>query len=143
MIPPPEQRLCIKHGKPIQPFRYRAGCRMRGCADCVKETLQKSRPHRKKKFDEGNIWCSKHPTRRATRFPYELKSLRRCNWCSRHRVDGSMKPSCKRLRIKSKNESKYRRSLSLRNQLQGRLRGIHLWERLTGIKLNFPNMRIL
>jgi hypothetical protein len=45
-----------------------------------------------------------------------------------------MKPSRKRRGIKSTNKRRYRKSIQLREQLRGRLRGIALFERLTGIK---------
>ena len=33
-IPPPEERLCVRHGRPIMPNRWQTGNRTVGCARC-------------------------------------------------------------------------------------------------------------
>jgi hypothetical protein len=134
-IPPPEQRLCVKHGKPICPSFWKAGCRTTGCSKCTRERGRspKARQRREEKWDNGDIRCKKHPERRAHRSFYVCCGGRKCNWCNTHRADGTSKPGRKRSNIRSSNKQHYRKSMILRNRFGGRIRGIKLFERATGI----------
>ena len=91
-IPPPQERLCKKHGYPIVPSAWREGHRTTRCWKC------------KKYYD-----------------------------------DGTPKPSWTHRRKSNRNRWKYRKSLNLRKYgLRGRLFGIRLWERSTGMIALMP-----
>jgi hypothetical protein len=100
-IPPPKQRLCPKHGKPIRPSAWARGYRKSGCAKCSSEYSHspEAQKRRAAKFDaalknyrkgEGNfIPCIKHPDRICNRSYYVLSGGRRCGSCRNRRIDGS------------------------------------------------------
>lgn len=37
--------------------------------------------------------CLKHPHRPACRTPYQAHCHRRCQWCLKHRADGTLRPN--------------------------------------------------
>jgi hypothetical protein len=37
-IPPPEKRLCVRHGQSILPSQWRSGCRTTQCKTCLSES---------------------------------------------------------------------------------------------------------
>ena len=59
--PPPEQRLCKKHGRPILPSQWREGHRNTGCAKCLNTHpgyLKKK--HRYETSEKGKIMDRRH-----------------------------------------------------------------------------------
>ena len=94
-IPPPEQRLCKKHGKPIQPSRWKYGRRTSGCTTCTNKEIRgpKARRRRAERWEKNFIPCVNHPTRRSNRCLYVYGGKRRCSTCHTYRKDGTMRPA--------------------------------------------------
>jgi hypothetical protein len=134
-IPPPEQRLCKKHGKPICPSQWRKGCRTSECAKCIREVVRspKVRKRRASKWEKELIPCRKHSNRRCNKSAYVCSGKKVCGSCHRgpKLKDGSYRRSIKRhLRVRA-----YRKSINLRKYFRGRMRGLKLFERSTGFNL--------
>src|SRR5690348_1471707 len=110
-VPPPEKRLCKKHGRPIFPSDWKHGNRLTGCASCSRIKFELGREKRSKRWKKETIFCKKHPERRCARTDYVRDCRRICNWCRHHRSNGSLRPSRKRTAIKSRNKISYRRAL--------------------------------
>lgn len=127
--------ICDKHGKPIPPRRLKEGCKTKGCTECDKEYRKRGRQKRAKAFDEGDIRCKKHSERKASRSCYVANGRRHCNWCNTHKANGTPKPGRKRSSLQSNNKQHYKKSIQRRGQLAGRLRGLALFERATGLDL--------
>jgi hypothetical protein len=135
-IPPPEERLCVKHGRPITPSAWKKGCRISECAKCIKVRTHspEAQERRAKKWDDGDIRCINHPERRCKRSDYVYNWRRACSSCCDRKANGDR-------------SSKYKRGLRKRNytisaRLRERglahgnaLRGLRLFERSTGFKL--------
>lgn len=127
--------MCTRHNKPISPHDLKHGSKTKGCAECKKESNQKGRQKRTKAFDEGDIRCKKHSERKANRSCYVRNGHRYCNWCNHHRADGTLKPAVKRRILQHNAKQRYKKSIQRRGQLTGRLRGLALFERATGLDL--------
>jgi hypothetical protein len=97
-IPPPEQRLCKKHGKPIMPNQWRSRHYITGCAKCVTERIRspKARKRRKEKWEKNFISCARHPERRCNKSRYIRDGVRRCGSCSVAKSDGTKRPAYQR-----------------------------------------------
>jgi len=130
LVPSPEDRLCVKHGKPIQPSNWWRGCRKSGCCRCV-AYKKKTRKLRAKKWESCFIPCIKHADRRCNRSAYVCNAARKCASCRDRLKDGTLRGRA----IRAKNKWNYKQSMKLRGRLAGRLRGWALFERLTGFKI--------
>jgi hypothetical protein len=135
-IPPPHKRLCPKHDKPICPREWKLGCRASGCWKCMRE--QKASPKQKEirrlKWEREFISCARHPSRRCQKSKYVLMRARRCSACNHIRTSGLMHPANSRHTNKQSYDASMRkRSRSLGNNRT--LRGLKLFERSTGLKL--------
>ncbi len=115
-VPPPEERLCETHGKPIFPSKWLNGCRKVGCVECQGTTrsktswnkynrsvkgkaadtrfrLPEAKARRAKRWEEEWIVCANHPDRRCNKSHYVYGSVRRCGHCLNHKADGSRRPA--------------------------------------------------
>ena len=85
--------MCKKHEEEIWP-RYIKQNMDVGCPKCVKEW---GREKRTEEFDNNFIACinsgKKHPKRQCARALYIKSGGRQCNWCKRHKADGSRTPT--------------------------------------------------
>ncbi len=102
-IPPPRQRLCAAHARPITPSRYRRGCRTTGCSRCSRTRARcpEAKKRRADRYDLSRytrafVSCTKHPNRRCSRSLYVRSGSRRCRSCSCKRTDGTIRPSRRR-----------------------------------------------
>jgi hypothetical protein len=93
-MPPPEKRLCAKHGKPICPSMWRNRSRTTGCAKCMDmhKRSPEARERRRVKWNKEYITCARHPNDRCQQSTYVNTGQRRCSYCSHHYADGSRKP---------------------------------------------------
>lgn len=98
-IPPPEKRLCPKHNKPIFPSAWKRGERKQSCAECKREWARKTRPRRKKRWEENFIVCSKHPNRRCNKARYVMDGHKMCASCI-DRTSSGVKVRRNRWRLK-------------------------------------------
>jgi hypothetical protein len=58
------------------------------------------RKRRARRYKREDIRCAKHADTKACRSTYISQGRRRCNWCVKHRADGSLKPTNrKRIRL--------------------------------------------
>lgn len=140
-IPPPEKRLCkrigkdgVPHMRPIQPSSWRRGCRAFGCAKCDSESRcsPQAKKLRAKKWDKQFIACIRHPERLCHKSLYVHNGHRRCESCCHHLVDGNFTSAFRR----SFSKRSLKKSLDLRTRfLIGRMRGLLLFERETGMNL--------
>jgi hypothetical protein len=94
IIPPPEQRLCRKHGKPIMPSQWKKRNRTTGCSSCGNGHLRspESRNRRQIKWENIFISCIKHDDRRCNKSCYVSNGRRKCNSCRHRRADGTRTP---------------------------------------------------
>jgi hypothetical protein len=144
-VPPPEKRLCKKHGKPIYPSKWLEKHRTTECSKCVNNRTRspQARARRAKKFDEGDIRCINHPERKANRSQYVLMARRKCGSCSVKWADGTLRPSFNRHNKKASNKRNYRRAVKCRERyLGGTLYGLRLFERLTGMQIPLGRWRV-
>jgi hypothetical protein len=130
-IPSPHLRLCKKHNRPIIPSAWKSGHRTLGCTNCFKICRNKGKVKRTKKWSAEIIYCIYHPDRRCSKSCYVRKGERYCRSCKTRNARGNRKPSHKR----GQNRASYRKIIQRRAQLRGRLRGIELFERVTGMKV--------
>jgi hypothetical protein len=140
-VPPPEKRLCKKHGRPICPSAWLDGRRTSRCAKCIYERASspQAKARRAKKFDETDIRCIKHPERRANKSQYVSIAQRKCGSCISRGADGTLSPVFKRCR----NRRSYRKAVKRRERyLGGTLYGLRLFERLTGMQVPLGRWRI-
>jgi hypothetical protein len=139
-IPPPEKRLCRKHGRPITPSHWIRGHKTSDCAKCTNTRIRSSETklRRTRRWEKDFISCVLHLERRCNKSAYVGWGRRRCGSCDGRSFFGRKKPS----KIRWLNRAGYAKAMQRRSRLYGRLRGIALFERSTGLKLTFPNMRI-
>lgn len=132
-IPPPEQRLCRTHGRPIAPSDWKGGHRNTKCSKCKKESRQSPavKQRRALKWEKEFIPCNKHSDRRCQKSPYVNNAKRKCSSCGNKLKEGIYRSALKRA-LSKKN---YKRSIELRKHLRGNLRGLKLFERSTGFNL--------
>lgn len=65
-VPPPEQRLCKKHGRPIQPSKWRHGDRTTGCARCKNtDPSYLTRKHKYEISEKGKMMDVRHKAVKA------------------------------------------------------------------------------
>jgi len=152
-IPPPEKRLCRKHGKPICPSLWAKKYRTVGCAGCLRERARspESRKRRNERWHKEFISCIRHPERRCNRSVYVSMASRKCASCHSHYVDGSPKPSYSRRRNKSSplkqamdRRSGYKKFRKRRNNnpFGTKLTGLQIFENVTGLNLGGHPARI-
>ena len=94
------------------------------------------RKRRARRYKREDIRCAKHLDSKACRSTYVSQGRRRCNWCVKHRADGSLKPNRKRSSTISSNKNKYRKMMLGRKRYgsgNNRLFGLKLFERATGM----------
>jgi hypothetical protein len=153
-IPPPERRLCHKHGKPLSVSAWRNGHRTSGCWKCINEHCLSpaSIERRAKKWDEGFIVCAIHPNRRCNKTVYLYNSKRRCASCNTRRADYSYRPGHVRAKDwsnpleKQRNVRRAVKKMLERNKRStnwhgNRLTPLEIFAKLTGMtqeQLNFP-----
>ncbi len=78
------------------------------------------------------IACSHHPGRRCKESLYVRRRQRLCSSCANRTVNGERRPSF----IRNRNRRSYNKSVKLRERfLGGRLFGLRLFERSTGMKV--------
>ena len=78
----------------------------------------------------GVIRCRRHPGRSANRSGFVSQGRYACGSCkTNRRADGSSRPA----HTSNVAKRNYRLSMERRKHLQGRLRGMKLWERLPGM----------
>jgi len=132
-VPPPEQRLCRKHNRPILPSRWLNRSRTSGCARCVNERIKSpaARKRRKIKWGSRMIFCINHPDRRCSRSNYVSTGHRYCGSCNVRKSNGEHRSS----HVRSVNKHNYKMSLGRRKRLVGNLRGIDLFNRSIGQNL--------
>ncbi len=95
--------MCKKHGKPIinciLRYNQKRGCKSNtGCPDCIKERNSKiltteMKNKRAKEHDSTFIGCKNHPKVKCSRAYYKFNGTRMCNWCTKHHLDGSLRPA--------------------------------------------------
>lgn len=132
-IPPPEQRLCKKHRKPICPSSWKQRCRTNQCSECKRERAKspEARKRREIKWEKEFIPCVKHITRRCGKSRYIHDGGRRCSSCHSKLKDGSSTPTRKR----QQGKRNYKVSVERRKYFRGTMRGLKLFERSTGFNL--------
>ena len=134
-IPSPEQRLCFKHNKPIQPSKWLEGYRYRGCFKCNQEfcTAPEVQKKRTLEWETNFISCTKHPDRRCKRSLFLHSRRRLCSSCHLRTSDGSLSNTHKRRR----NQEEYKRSMKRRSvgKHSTSLQGLKLFQRSTGFNL--------
>jgi hypothetical protein len=134
-VPPPEERLCKKHGRPITPSSWAHGCRTTECSKCITERRQspEARERRKKKWYSELIICANHPDRRCQLSAYARSGLRRCSSCENRRADNSRSNGYKR----GLNKRNYNASVrSRRSGVTSRsLTALQLFVRNTGMNI--------
>jgi hypothetical protein len=132
-IPPPEKRLCRKHGKPICPIRWKRGCRTSECSKCTTERQRspEARKRRANRWEKELIFCKRHLGRRCQKSPYAFSGKRKCASCHLRRSDGSRRLSF----VRNSRVQDYKKILKRRKHFQGTLRGLKLFERSTGFNL--------
>jgi hypothetical protein len=153
IIPPPEQRLCLKigkdgkpHNRPICPGMWRTRHRTTGCAKCVREQNQspQARKKRAERWSLQFISCINHPGRRCQKSLY-VHNRRKCRSCFSKKADGTRRPSYRRSHWKTPSHRRavqrqsYRKSMERRRHGRGRMRAIRLFERSTGMSITDVN----
>jgi hypothetical protein len=133
-VPPPEERMCTRHNKPICPSKWRNGFRNSGCSRCGTEvtTSPTQQARRKRKWDSKLIFCIIHPDRRCNRSTYIKNGHRHCSSCNDRLEDNSYRPQ-----VKQKwNKREMRRIMERRRQgsqfHHSALRGFDLFSRIVG-----------
>lgn len=83
LLPPPEQRLCSRHGLPICPSNWYRHHYKTGCSKCSNEKIRspEARQRRTRKWESGFISCRNHPNRRCNKCRYVATAIRRCASC--------------------------------------------------------------
>jgi hypothetical protein len=84
IVPPPEERICEKHKRPITPSQWKQGCRKAGCSRCCNEWNVKYRIKRVER--KGLPRCRNHPKKKASRSVYLKTGKRMCMSCYRNRT---------------------------------------------------------
>jgi len=81
-IPAPEDRPCLKHGKPVCPSRWVNG-HFTQCSKCIRLrcTSVSYRLRREKRWDKEFIACVYHRDRRCSRANYVSHAARYCATC--------------------------------------------------------------
>lgn len=136
-IPPPEERLCKVHGKPITPSSWRNRKRNTGCSACSNawRNSPQVRERRTLHWRNNFIACSKHPERRCNRSGYVLRRARFCSGCLNRRADGRSTQAYIR------GKRKYAYKIAMRNRYYnipypGSLQGLALITRITGLQFS-------
>jgi hypothetical protein len=96
------------------------------------------RKRRARRYKREDTRCAKHPDTKACRSTYVSQGRRRCNWCVKHRADGSPKPNRKRSSKITSNKNRYRKMMLGRKRYGAsgnRLFGLKLFERVTGMSV--------
>ena len=136
-LPPPEKRLCRKHGRPIQPSAWKAGYRTIRCAKCNKERISspESRQRRSATWEKNFILCTNHPNRRCNKSSYVHGGVRRCSSCWDKLANGNFRPR----RERSLKRKDYRKMVEKRvKYLSNGMRGIELFNRSIGYNFISP-----
>ena len=136
-LPPPEQRLCKKHGKPIKPSQWRKRCRNSGCSWCGNERNRspEARKRREEKWEKKLIFCANHPDRRCSKSAYVCRGRRRCGSCDHKLSSGELRPRSKR----NLSKKDYKKIVAKRTKyLSNGTRGIELFNRSIGYNLISP-----
>lgn len=135
-IPLPEERLCKKHKRPIIPSRWLNGSRTSGCSKCGREYARspKARKKRAKRWETAFIACAFHSDRRCNKSCFVFAAKRRCGSCaSRNKPSiGGPKRQAQRRHARKRN---YKKMTQNRLRGFGRMRGLELFERSTGLIL--------
>src|SRR5271157_4014828 len=89
-VPPPEKRICKKHGRPIKPAAWRNGYRSMGCSRCFNEQAQQPdvRARRERKWQREIILCRRCKRRRCGRAFYVHSGHRHCATCHKRYSNG-------------------------------------------------------
>ena len=122
--------VCYLHGIKLYPSRATrtVGCWM--CTDTNKKS-EKSKVRRRKRWNNTFICCVNHSDRRCSLGRYVFDGKRRCGSCTNRWSDGRKRPTM----VRHINKTNFAKSMKRRFQLSGRLRGLALFERLTGMNL--------
>jgi hypothetical protein len=132
-VPPPEQRLCERHNKPICPSEWLRGKRTTQCASCINGRTRSPRARKRRalRWDSEDIKCINHPERRCNRCSYVIDGHRFCGSCGNRSSNGSFNPA----EIRRRNKKAYKKSIERRKKFRGNLRGIELFNRSIGYNL--------
>lgn len=132
-----ERWRCRRHtDKFVCPSRQKLG-RRTDCAQCKNDNQRSSeaKKRRAKKWEKEFIACAYHPERRCNKSVYAGFDKRRCGSCSSKNRPSEGGPK-KGAHVRRKTMAGYKISLKLRERGLGRLRGLALFERSTGLKLS-------
>lgn len=138
-FPPPEQRLCSEHQRPICPRRWKQGYRSKGCCLCnnIRTRSVESKNRRTVKWESIFIPCIHHPDRRCNRSNYVISARRKCGSCSSTRANGEKRRSY----VRNLNKTHHKRSMRSRERGgtgNASLSIVQIWERCTGMTAEFP-----
>ena len=139
-VPPPEERVCKRHNKPICPSRWRNGLRNCGCSRCGTELTMspKWKERRRKKWNTKIITCIDHPDRRCNQAEYICTGHRYCSSCKDRLQDGSYRPEVKRKWAEKEFRNIMKRRRYGSQFHHSSLRGIDLFNRIIGYNLISP-----
>lgn len=92
LVPPPEERLCVKHGRPITVKDWLKGCRTSECALCknIRHRCPQTRSRRAQRWDNGFVSCIIHLDRRCNRSFYVHNGNRKCGTCHTRNAEGEL-----------------------------------------------------
>jgi len=109
-IPPPEERLCRNHGRPISVSGWKSGHRTSGCAKCTNERGRspEKQAEREAKWRKEFIGCKSHPNRRCNLSAYKRLNAKLCGSCHLRRADRTLRDSV--FRCHKKANERYRKS---------------------------------